>query len=354
MNTGLLLQRLTDPDRPQATLRRGASGAVCRNLRQALEALQHMGAGAVCYRYDKDLEKGVLAFQRDSGHDHEDGMFGAGTRTRLVDALVDDGQGSLAERMLDPVRCRTAEGRFAHPDLASGLLRPFDAGYACHNLREALRTLGYRLGDSYTYDEELSEAVRALQTDLRHSTADGCFGPGTRRLLACRLLDVGEEAVLDRMEDPQTPPAPPPPGAACEGNAPFAFLSYAHRDAHVVYEELGPLLTAGQRIWFDDGLTPGTAWESAIRDRVERCRAVLLYVSPAAVDSPHVRREVRTALDRGTPVLPVFLGPQDVSHLTRRLGAAAWANQAVERHRHPPHEAREQIVTALGSVDLAD
>ena len=45
-----------------------------------------------------------------------------------------------------------------------------------------------------------------------------------------------------------------------EGTDPYIFISYAHRDKDRVLPVLRSLSERGYRIWFDEGIDPGTEW----------------------------------------------------------------------------------------------
>jgi TIR domain len=72
-------------------------------------------------------------------------------------------------------------------------LHPGASGVAVKNLRIALDWLGYRRQwrTESEYDTEMLETVRKLQIDTGHPNKDGWVGPGTRRLIADRLIASG-------------------------------------------------------------------------------------------------------------------------------------------------------------------
>ena len=45
-----------------------------------------------------------------------------------------------------------------------------------------------------------------------------------------------------------------------QGDNPFVFVSYAHKDSDAVYRILRLLQGRGLRIWYDEGITPGSEW----------------------------------------------------------------------------------------------
>ncbi len=75
------------------------------------------------------------------------------------------------------------------------------------------------------------------------------------------------------------------------------------------------LHNSGHEIWFDEfELTPGTAWGRDIDKALKECKAMIVLVSPASMDSKEVRREIDHALlstNFAHRVLPVYLEPTD-------------------------------------------
>ena len=48
------------------------------------------------------------------------------------------------------------------------------------------------------------------------------------------------------------------PFSAYIGDDPYIFVSYAHEDAELVYPELTRLKDQGFKIWYDEGISPGS------------------------------------------------------------------------------------------------
>ena len=70
-----------------------------------------------------------------------------------------------------------------------------------------------------------------------------------------------------------------------QGKQYYAFISYSHKDADKVWPILDDLDRHGYRIWFDDGIDAGSEWPAYIEDHLNRCKAVLSFISPNAVNS---------------------------------------------------------------------
>ncbi|MBR0153297.1 MAG: TIR domain-containing protein [Lachnospiraceae bacterium] len=98
-----------------------------------------------------------------------------------------------------------------------------------------------------------------------------------------------------------------------EGNEKYIFISYAHKNSAEVLEILGRMTDAGYRIWYDDGIAPGSEWPEYIADHLNRAAVVLAFVSPESIDSSNCRREVTYALSKQKPFLGVLLTPTKMS-----------------------------------------
>ena len=98
-----------------------------------------------------------------------------------------------------------------------------------------------------------------------------------------------------------------------EGTDPYIFISYAHRDKDRVLPVLRSLSERGYRIWFDEGIDPGTEWAESIAGHLENSRVCLFFLSPFSAVSQNCRREINFALTRGIGLLTVFLEPTEMS-----------------------------------------
>lgn len=92
-----------------------------------------------------------------------------------------------------------------------------------------------------------------------------------------------------------------------EGQEPFIFISYAHKNSDQVMPILEKLDEAGYRVWYDDGIAPGSEWPEYIAEHLNACSVVIAFVSQQSIDSPNCRREVTYALAKQKPFLGVVL-----------------------------------------------
>lgn len=94
---------------------------------------------------------------------------------------------------------------------------------------------------------------------------------------------------------------------AYNGAEPFLFVSYSHRDTDKVYETLDMLHDKKYRIWYDESCETGNDFRQELRDRIERCKAVLLFVSEASMTSPFCGMEIIVARENQKRIFPIYL-----------------------------------------------
>ena len=135
-----------------------------------------------------------------------------------------------------------------------------------------------------------------------------------------------------------------PPFPAYSGEAPFVFVSYAHKDAAAVFPELCQLRDAGYRVWYDEGIDPGHEWPEAIADALGRAAHFLVFLSPAAVASRNVKNEIHLALQRDKPFLAVYLCETE---LPPGLQLSISSIQAVLKYRTSASNYRRSLERAL-------
>ena len=63
-----------------------------------------------------------------------------------------------------------------------------------------------------------------------------------------------------------------------EGDKPFVFISYAHKDSKTVYPILERMNRDGYRIWFDDGIIPSSEWPEYIAQKIDKCAIFIFFM----------------------------------------------------------------------------
>ena len=96
-----------------------------------------------------------------------------------------------------------------------------------------------------------------------------------------------------------------------EGERPYLFISYAHKQSEAVVDTIRILHEKGYRLWYDEGIPAGSDWPANIAQHMQGCEKVVFFLSERAMESPNCFSEIRTAFRAGKPILVVRL--EDVS-----------------------------------------
>lgn len=134
---------------------------------------------------------------------------------------------------------------------------------------------------------------------------------------------------------------------AYEGKEKFAFISYAHKDSESVLRILHRMAREGYRIWYDEGIAPGSEWPENIAQHLNDCAVAVAFVSNNSIASANCRREVTFALAKHKPFLGILLEPTEMS-LGMEMQLSA--QQCILRHNYTDEE--EFIQKILSSPDL--
>lgn len=94
----------------------------------------------------------------------------------------------------------------------------------------------------------------------------------------------------------------------------YLFISYRRLDFPRIASVLKKLSTAKFPFWFDRGIPGSSEWNAVIEERVRHCQVFLLFLSQAAVDSKHVRREVLLADALDKPILSLRIEEPELRH----------------------------------------
>jgi formylglycine-generating enzyme required for sulfatase activity len=109
------------------------------------------------------------------------------------------------------------------------------------------------------------------------------------------------------------------------------FISFASSDAALAHHAVRSLEQSGLRCWFSDrDIEPANSYPAAITDAVKHSGAVLLLLTEASNQSPHVIREIELAFTARRPILPVRIGGATPSpDLQYFLSRSQWLDAGV-------------------------
>lgn len=85
---------------------------------------------------------------------------------------------------------------------------------------------------------------------------------------------------------------------AYNGSEKYIFISYAHKDKGIVLPFIAKLQDEGFRVWYDDGIDPGTEWARTIADKLESCECFISMMSQNYLDSDNCMDELEHARNK--------------------------------------------------------
>ena len=100
---------------------------------------------------------------------------------------------------------------------------------------------------------------------------------------------------------------------AYNGNEPYIFVSYSHKDGPAVLRIVEALNDNGFRVWYDNGIEAGTEWPEYIAERLMSSQVVIAFMSRNSQESHNCRREIHFAIELKKELLVVYLEDFDLS-----------------------------------------
>ena len=91
------------------------------------------------------------------------------------------------------------------------------------------------------------------------------------------------------------------------GDLPYVFISYSHKDKDEVFDIISRLQQEDCRIWYDEGIDPGTEWDEYIAGHIAGCGCLIAFVSKNYIKSGNCKDELNFARDEEKPRLLVYL-----------------------------------------------
>ena len=98
-----------------------------------------------------------------------------------------------------------------------------------------------------------------------------------------------------------------------EGQEKYIFVSYCHKDRAYVFPIIEHLAKDGYRIWYDEGIEPGTEWPEIIAKHLNGAAICIAFVTENSLNSHNCRREINFALLKRKYFISVILEPVQMS-----------------------------------------
>ncbi len=92
-----------------------------------------------------------------------------------------------------------------------------------------------------------------------------------------------------------------------KGDQPYIFISYSHKDKDGVFSVLSQMQTDGYRVWFDEGIDPGTEWDDEIAKNICDCGYFIAFITRNYLLSENCKDELSYARDLDKKRLLVYL-----------------------------------------------
>ena len=130
-----------------------------------------------------------------------------------------------------------------------------------------------------------------------------------------------------------------------KGNEPYIFISYSHQDTEKIHPIVAGLADRGFRVWYDEGIEPGTEWPEYIAKQISASACCIAFLSESSLNSQNCKREINYAVQTSVPLLTVYLEEVELSPgMALQLSPV----QALFAYRYAPDE----FLRVLSAVPL--
>jgi TolB-like protein len=122
------------------------------------------------------------------------------------------------------------------------------------------------------------------------------------------------------------------------------FISYSSKDRQQAEQLIELLASAGLSVWIDkSGIDIATSWGKEIVQAIDKCKALVVLLSPNSVVSVNVAKEVSLAAEQKKKILPLDLEPVELTDDLRYHLAGI---------QRAPMTNIDSIIRALGKLGL--
>ena len=133
------------------------------------------------------------------------------------------------------------------------------------------------------------------------------------------------------------------------GESPYIFISYSHRNTELVWSILDLMQREGYRFWYDDGIEAGTSWDDNIAEHVEGSGYFIAFLSEEYLASSNCVDELNYAISQKKTILLVFL---DEARLQSGLRMRLSMSQAIHYDSSDERDFPEKLRDASGIADF--
>lgn len=101
------------------------------------------------------------------------------------------------------------------------------------------------------------------------------------------------------------------PNPAYRGDGEFIFVSYAHKDADIVFPEISIFQNMGYNVWYDEGIGAGNEWLKDIVAHLKKCKIFIVFVTNNSMASINVQKEIKYSVKHNKNMIPIYLENYD-------------------------------------------
>jgi hypothetical protein len=134
-----------------------------------------------------------------------------------------------------------------------------------------------------------------------------------------------------------------------EGQEPYIFVSYCHVDRRRVFPIIERLAQKGYRVWYDEGIDPGSEWPEVIAEHLNGCSVCVAFITENSVRSHNCRREINFALLKKKAFISVFT---EKTELSPGMELQLAATQSIFRYTYD--DDTEAIKVLISAAPFAD
>ena len=135
------------------------------------------------------------------------------------------------------------------------------------------------------------------------------------------------------------------PPVPYRGDEPYIFISYSHKDSRKVWPVIEQMQADGYRVWYDEGIDPGTEWDENIAAHVKNCSFFIAFMSENYLASDNCKDELNYSRDLDKQQLIIYL---DKVELPPALAMRIGRHQAIMQYGLKEEDFYDKLYDAQG------
>ena len=132
------------------------------------------------------------------------------------------------------------------------------------------------------------------------------------------------------------------------GSESYLFISYSHKDAIQVYDEIKFLDKQGFHIWYDEGIPLSEKWGKKIVRAIKSCTVFIVFITENSIISENIINEIHLALKyKKNQLIPIYLEnttlPDELEYSLLRI-------QSLMKYKIHPDHYHSKLIQDLKSI----